>query len=192
MGSARPRLSVLCRWLEATRLCNSAGARRRVSHTRSAPWDSPARSSRNSASAVRPPPLPSRHSEHLAAQDRTRAHRRQRRQCAQRPPGERAAPLPTQGVTHMQITDILAQMGGLQSIARELGATLAGGRRARRPAGESSRRPVFRRWQRDAGRRRAGTGFDARPERRWQSAGRHPADGRQGDALVALRVGAHG
>lgn len=41
------------------------------------------------------------------------------------------------GVSHMPITDILAQMGGLQSIARELGITeaqAAGGAAALAPA----------------------------------------------------------
>jgi hypothetical protein len=39
------------------------------------------------------------------------------------PPDRAAGEPPTQGDPHMQLTDLLAQMGGLQSMARELGVS---------------------------------------------------------------------
>ena len=67
------------------------------------------------------------------------------------------------------------------------GAALLGRRRARRPAGEPAGRPGA-----GAGSATPGaaprTRLDARPERRRQSAGRHPADGRQGDRLASPRT----
>ena len=65
---------------------------------------------------------------------------------------------------------------------RSRGAALVVRRRARRHAGQCVRRPGRRRRQCSDARPCGGTRLDARPERRRQSAGRHPADGWKGNA----------
>src|ERR687895_313404 len=78
---------------------------------------------------------------------------------------EQAAQPPTQGSTHMQITDILAQTGGLQSMARELGVSeteAATGASALVPA-------ILGGFKKQA--QTQPTRLDARPERRRQSLG---------------------
>ena len=65
-------------------------------------------------------------------------------------------------------------------------------RRSRRPAGWPSWRQDGRQWIiPNPGCRTAGTGVDARYERRRQPAGRHPANGREGHALGVDGRGAH-
>ena len=76
----------------------------------------------------------------------------------------------------MQITDILAETGGLAVEAR--------------PEASQEDAPGFGGVGRGAhgqatwGRCRAGTRLDARPERRRQSTGRHPEAGRKGIAVA--------
>ena len=73
----------------------------------------------------------------------------------------------------MLVAGYMAKQGG----AGAAHSNSPGGRRARRWARWPAGRPA-RRSGRHARRRRAGARLDARPERRRQSAGRHPADGR--------------